>query len=163
MNPQRVSLIIAECADIVASIHSRGWVHNDISLGNFILSDQSTEQPVHIIDFETAYPLEAIPSRYSRVYDGTLLYVAPEKLELQPHHGQCSDVFALRVCWYALLEDSYPFDPACGNLQRQILLDQPLPPRFADSPELRDCLLACLEKEPTFRPRADEIVSILRR
>lgn len=161
-NPQRANEIIAECADILVAVHERGWVHNDISLGNFILTEQPAAHPVRLIDFETAYRLDAIPPRYHKAYDGTPLFVAPEKINLKPELGQPSDIFALGVCWYALLEDAFPFDPTFGSLEKQILRDNPLPPRNADSDAVRELLMRCLAKDPADRPTAMEIVALLR-
>ncbi len=151
--------IVHQVALTLNYIHNQGedgFVHYDISPSN-ILWDRA-EQEVTVIDFGTAYRLKDIPTEYSEHPVGTPLYMAPEKLDLQPELGKASDIFSVGAIWYELISGSPPFDPALGNIKEQIKRCEPYELRRV-SPEVGELIQRMLSKDASLRPTASEVVN----
>ena len=98
-------MICQVCRGLQAA-HERGLVHRDIKPSNiFVLEDDSTK----IIDFGIAHRMDAATRTHS--LKGTLLYMAPEQVEMKPVSA-LSDVFSLGVVCYETLTRRRPFRAA---------------------------------------------------
>src|SRR5262249_39936733 len=103
LTPDRVVDIITQTARGLQAAHDIGLVHRDIKPSNiFVLSDDS----VKLIDFGIVH----LTDQHSRTgFKGTLLYMSPEQLELNPP-TVVSDVFSLAVVCYEALTHRRPFN-----------------------------------------------------
>jgi serine/threonine protein kinase/ribosomal protein L40E len=163
---ERVVDIVCQACRGLQAAHERGLVHRDIKPSNlFVMDDDS----VKIIDFGVAHMAE---SGLSIGAKGTLLYMAPEQLQMKPA-TPASDVYSLGVSSYEALTRRRPFDgvkeaeivesimhsvpppvsdlnPACNQtLSRVIhkaLAKQPWN-RYASAKEFSDTLLKGLRNE----------------
>jgi serine/threonine-protein kinase len=96
-----VEILVQTCRGLQAA-HERGLVHRDLKPSNiFVLEDDTAK----IIDFGVVH----LTGTHSVTgIKGTLQYMAPEQLELQPATS-LSDVFSLGVVGYETLTGRKPF------------------------------------------------------
>lgn len=86
----------------VFHIHSKNIIHCDIKLENIVLASNHTPK---LIDFGLTNTCNA----------GTLYYAAPESLYML-HKG--IDIWALGICMWACLTQSFPFEQAHAKCRR---------------------------------------------
>ena len=97
-----LEIILQTCRGLQAA-HERGLVHRDLKPNNiFVMSDDS----VKIIDFGVAHMADL--NATMTVKGGTLLYMAPEQIEMKPA-SPSSDIFALGVVAYETMTGRRPF------------------------------------------------------
>ena len=118
-----IEIIVQTCRGLQAA-HERGLVHRDLKPSNiFVMEDDS----VKIIDFGVAHVADALTTRGQK---GTLLYMAPEQVELKPVSA-ASDIFSLGVVAYETLSRRRPFTgPNDTEIARAILYQ--IPPSVSD-------------------------------
>lgn len=105
---ERVTEMICQACRGLHAAHERGLIHRDIKPSNlFVMDDDS----VKIIDFGVAHMVEAGLSVGAK---GTLLYMAPEQLQMKPA-TPASDVYSLGVVCYETLTRRRPFDAPSEN------------------------------------------------
>jgi len=99
---ERSIQIIGQVSRGLKAAHDHGLVHRDLKPSNlFILSDDS----VKIIDFGMAH---LVNHRSATGLKGTLLYMAPEQVQLKQPTA-LSDQFSLAVVCYEMLARRHPF------------------------------------------------------
>jgi len=102
-----IDIICQACRGLQAA-HEKGLVHRDIKPSNiFVMEDDS----VKIIDFGVAHRMETSRTVGRK---GTLLYMAPEQIEMKPLSA-ASDIFSLGVVCYETLTRHRPFERATEN------------------------------------------------
>jgi eukaryotic-like serine/threonine-protein kinase len=102
-----IDIACQACRGLQAA-HEKGLVHRDVKPSNiFVLEDDS----IKIIDFGVAHRIEASRTAGRK---GTLLYMAPEQIEMKPVSA-VSDIFSLGVVCYEMLTRRRPFERATEN------------------------------------------------
>jgi serine/threonine-protein kinase len=118
-----VEILCQTCRGLQAA-HERGLVHRDLKPSNlFVLEDDS----VKIIDFGVAHMAD---SHTASAAKGTLLYMAPEQIQLKPATA-LSDIFTLGVVAYEALTLRRPFDGATHRDIANAILHS-IPPPASD-------------------------------
>jgi eukaryotic-like serine/threonine-protein kinase len=102
---ERVVDIMCQACRGLQAAHERGLVHRDIKPSNLYVMDDDS---VKIIDFGVAHMAETGLSVGAK---GTLLYMAPEQLQMKPA-TPASDIYSLGVSCYESLTRRRPFDGA---------------------------------------------------
>ena len=97
-------IIFSHLLDSVESIHNAGVVHRDIKPENIMLSK---DFEFKLIDF--GFATNNTTGTLTE-YLGTLNYVAPELLEMQPYNGVSNDIFSLAVTLFFIVTGDFP----CG-------------------------------------------------
>jgi serine/threonine protein kinase len=121
LTPERVIEMMCQACRGLQAAHERGLIHRDIKPSNlFVMDDDS----VKIIDFGVAHLVETGLSVGAK---GTLLYMAPEQLQMKPA-SPASDVFSLGVVCYEALTRRRPFDGASQNEIVDAVLHRVPPP-----------------------------------
>jgi serine/threonine protein kinase/tetratricopeptide (TPR) repeat protein len=114
-NEQKVELLI-QMLQALAYLHRRGIIHRDLKPANVLV----TENTVKVLDFGLA-----VEAEQAKEIGGTLLYMSPEVLQLQPA-GIPSDLFAVGVMAYQILTGLHPFDSdEVSSLLNNILFREP--------------------------------------
>lgn len=97
---QRVAGILCDVASALAVVHTRRWIHRDVSTRNVRLADGGGAK---LIDFGLM-----LPQGGTKDLSGTPPFVAPECVQMQELDGRV-DLFAMGVLGYYLLTGRYPY------------------------------------------------------
>jgi calcium-dependent protein kinase len=158
----------AQCARLVKQmlcavryIHSKGIVHRDLKLENFLFSNTSSESELKMIDFGLSKHFDRGEVHKEAV--GTPYTVAPEVIK--GSYDEKCDVWAIGVITYLLLSGDPPFG-GCGGPEplvavRQNILSgkfkfEPEDIWVSVSPQAKDFICKCLVTDPRTRPTAAE-------
>jgi serine/threonine protein kinase len=97
--------------EAVAACHSVGVTHGDLKLDNILLDSNFQ---VKLADFGLA---TAIGCRDGLIetYQGTTSYMAPEIQARLPYNGFAADIFAMGVCLFVMVTQSFPFQAATST------------------------------------------------
>jgi serine/threonine protein kinase len=151
---------------VLAEVHRCGVVHCDLKPSNVVLSPG---HQVKLLDFGQAQLSQdaagAPLGECSRSAAGTLLYMAPERLQRQPSDLRV-DLWSLGVLLYELATGGRPFRGDSSDLISHAILREPLQPPSSQSPRLSASfdriLLKALEKDRDRRyPSAEEMLADL--
>ncbi|MGO9256884.1 MAG: protein kinase domain-containing protein [Bryobacteraceae bacterium] len=117
----RVVEIISQTCRGLQAAHERNLIHRDLKPSNiFVLNDDS----VKVIDFGIAHMADT----HSTVgHKGTLMYMAPEQIEMKPASA-LSDIFALGVVCFETLTGRHPFERSSASEVANAILKQIPPP-----------------------------------
>jgi len=114
-----VRTMFRQMATAVEYIHSRGVVHRDIKLENFLLDGTGK---VLIADFGLSSAFREGEVLKTRC--GSLEYVAPELLDRKQQYGKAVDVWSLGVCLYAMVTSELPFDAPAEDAHHDYTVGQ---------------------------------------
>jgi serine/threonine-protein kinase len=142
-----VDIISQTCRGLHAA-HEKGLVHRDIKPNNIIVLEDDS---VKIIDFGMAHVAD-IRSRTG--LKGTLLYMAPEQIEMKPP-SPLSDIFSLGVVAFETLTRRRPFEGATDRDIVQAIVHY-IPPPASDlnpmvSPTVARVIHKAMAKQPYHR------------
>ncbi|WP_271217760.1 serine/threonine-protein kinase [Streptosporangium carneum] len=137
----------------LAAIHAAGVVHRDFKPSNVLLGPDGPR----VVDFGIARA-DGVTTMTSGLI-GTPAYLAPEQLSGAPA-SPASDVFAWAGTMVFAATGTSPFVAAgIAEVLNRIVTHEP--DLSAVPPPLRDSIAAALEKDPSHRPAAGELLSRL--
>ncbi|WP_101783619.1 serine/threonine-protein kinase [Nonomuraea indica] len=138
-------------ATALAAIHQAGIVHRDFKPANVILGADGPR----VIDFGIARALNAT-STISSMPVGTPAYMPPEQI-MGHQVGPPADLFSWAGTIVFAASGHAPFGSDTMPAVINRVLNQPPDVRVLDG-ALRDVVLACLAKDPTQRPTAEQVI-----
>ncbi|WP_431868364.1 serine/threonine protein kinase [Nocardiopsis eucommiae] len=142
-------------AQALERVHATGLVHRDLKPGNVMVSPSGPQ----VIDFGIARALEDARSGEEERITGTPGYMAPETVEGR-ESGAAADVFALGGLLVHALTGHGPFGD--GHPSAVLYRIANLEPDLDGVPaSLRGVVTACLEKDPSRRPNAAQVLQAL--
>lgn len=142
---ERVTEMMCQACRGLHAAHERGLIHRDIKPSNlFVMDDDS----VKIIDFGVAHMVEAGLSVGAK---GTLLYMAPEQLQMKPA-TPASDVYSLGVVCYEALTRRRPFDAPTQNEIVDAVLHRIPPPACDLNPAISQTISRVIHKAMAKQP-----------
>jgi serine/threonine-protein kinase len=160
--PFEVLDYVRQISEALAYMHDLGLVHRDVKPHNILVNEQ---EQLLLTDFGAtveAYSHHSDHS-YSREFEGTILYAAPEQLQGKPCRR--SDQYALAIMAYEWLCGSWPFIGTFHEVAHQHLFVSPPPlaeKGYASPANIEQVIFKALEKDPARRFRtikqfADEL------
>lgn len=147
-------LVCAWLAQIILGIehmHSRNLLHRDIKPANIFITQSGL---VKIGDLGCCKLLAEPDEQCSSDY-GSPLYLSPEVWRAATCSHK-SDIWSVGCVVYEMLAQVTPF--AAPELAYKVLTDSPPPLPNHVSATLRDIIFCMLEKEPSKRPSAAELL-----
>jgi tetratricopeptide (TPR) repeat protein len=165
LEPRQAVEWIVQAADGLAAAHAAGLVHRDIKPGN-ILIEKATGK-AKLGDFGLARAeVHTQALTQEGVMLGTPVYMSPEQARAATTDPR-TDVYSMGVTLYEVLTGEVPFHGTGLMVVRQILTEEPRPPRRLNDQIPRDLEVICLKamaKEPARRyDNAGEMADDLRR
>jgi WD40 repeat protein len=164
--PHEAAALLETLARAMHAAHQMGVVHRDLKPANVLIAADGTAK---VTDFGLAKRLDAACRTATGAVMGTPSYMAPEQAVGQKGQvGPATDVYALGAILYECLTGRPPFKAATTlETLRQVVHDEPVPPRQLQSRTPRDLetiTLKCLQKEAGKRyASAAELAEDLRR
>ncbi len=178
MDSERACNIAIQASQALDYAHSKGLIHRDLKPANIMLMERDgTEDFVKVFDFGLAKlfdngamltGLSMSPLTQTGIVFGTPEYMSPEQA-MGGELGPKSDIYSLGVCCYEMLTGSRPFT---GENFMEILTkhvkETPKSPIEARpdlqiDPTFSQIVMACLNKDPQYRPTAKELADTLTR
>lgn len=159
-----VAVLLADVADVLASVHQSDVVHRDLKPDNILCTPTNGDYALRVLDWGVARL--GIGSRLTLdgLTPGTPIYMSPE--QATGHNiGPACDIYSLGVIAYEALTGEPPFD---GHTLAEVvymhLTRAPVPlRRRCNAPlELCDLIGRMLEKDPALRPGAIEVRQVCR-
>jgi eukaryotic-like serine/threonine-protein kinase len=154
LTPGEVVEFVLQACDALAEAHALGIVHRDIKPSNlFVTRRPDGSAMLKVLDFgiskaPASTELDAELTSTQAVM-GTPAYMSPEQMRASKHVDGRTDIWALGVVLYELIEGSRPFPGrAFSELCLQVGMDPTPPMGAALSPGLEAVVARCLEKEP---------------
>ena len=152
-NPDAAALM-EKVARAVHHANERMILHRDVKPGNILFN--RVGKP-YVADFGLAKQLEPLQMQAtpSRAELGTPAYMSPEQARGTEAIDARTDVYGLGATLYHALTGRPPFEAGfVAETLRQVLDEEPVPPRFLNPSVNRDLetiCLKCLEKSPARR------------
>jgi len=155
----------AEAACIIRQIlraidycHKQNIVHRDLKLDN-VLFKRHKSLEIRVVDFDISCKHSSLEPMTEAV--GTRVYMAPEVFG-RSYDKKC-DVWSIGVMAHALLSGELPFSGKDDEELIYKIQNEPLTweaPCWEDiSEEAKDFIALCLEKDPSKRPSAEELLA----
>lgn len=158
-----IKLYWQQMLEAVAVIHEKRIVHGDLKPANFV----SFKGVLKLIDFGIAGAIQSNTTNIKRdSMIGTLNYIAPEALDLNPNPqikmGVASDVWSLGIILYEMAYHTTPFASITNMFHKvQSIVSDKTVIEFndIDQPLLVETLKSCLQRDPKQRPTIAELLA----
>lgn len=138
------------------AIHNKGIIHRDLKPGNIFVFNQGV---LKIGDFGISKKYSFATSTDTVKNNTTLLFMSPEVI-LGNRHDEKVDIWAAGVILYYACTLKFPFgNEASGMSIRDIISSseyKELPDNY--SPQIKELLKQCLQKDPKKRLSAAQIL-----
>ncbi|XP_024383526.1 mitogen-activated protein kinase kinase 9 [Physcomitrium patens] len=144
-------------------LHKHKIVHRDIKPSNLLLN---RKQEVKIADFGVSTVLANTLAQCNS-FVGTCAYMSPERFDPDGNggeYGYAADIWSLGLTLLECAIGRFPClqpgeKPDWPTLMYAICLGEPPAPPSDASPEFRDFIILCLQKESARRPSAEMLLS----
>jgi serine/threonine-protein kinase len=156
--------LLADVADVLSAVHTRGIVHRDLKPDNLLLTPHDRDYPLRVIDWGVARIGPIGRLTLDGLTPGTPIYMSPEQATGRHIAAPC-DIYSLGVIAYEALSGYPPFDGrTLAEVVAMHLASEAAPLRERCNAPVELCRLIhrMLDKKPDKRPMAIEIRQITR-
>lgn len=161
--------IVHQLASALSATHAHGIVHRDLKPGNVMLvadpADPVAER-VKLLDFgiaklSPASQLSTDARTSTGLLMGTPLYMSPEQCRGDVEIDGRTDVYALGIMMYEMLEGEPPFDAVSPLALLNMHVSRPLPKLTSGASRAATALVeAMLRKDAAARPTMAQIAAV---
>ena len=138
----------------IKACHDQQISHSDLKPSNFLIDLYGR---VKICDFGLSYECKTDEQRHNFV--GSIPFMAPEIIKMQPYDPIKADIWALGITLYTLAAGRMPWK----NSHKEVILNQitsgELPSNGIDDDLFLELISKCLNPKPDERPTIDEILN----
>jgi len=162
-----IAYVLLQVVHGIEYFHQSGHIHRDIKASN-VLIDQMGH--VYLGDFGVSAALQEAHNSESRelrqTFVGTPCWMAPEVMEQMSGYDQKADIWSFGVTIIEMAQGKAPYDGFDPLKVLLLTLKNPAPTLEGSSaaskfsPELHAVVNACLQKDPTLRPTASELLKM---
>jgi serine/threonine protein kinase len=162
LETERALRIFSQIADALSFAHQHGVIHRDIKPGNIMVTTESGEETVKLLDFGIAKIVGSEQSPESNVITqtgeiiGSPLYMSPEQCLGQKIDAR-TDVYALGCVMYSAICGEAPFKGS-NRVEAMYMQMNQTPrrmheanPKVKVSPKLEQLIFKAMEKQPENR------------
>ncbi|MFI5456238.1 MAG: serine/threonine-protein kinase [Isosphaerales bacterium] len=152
LEPRRVATLVAQVALALEAAHTAGLTHRDVKPSNILIEEKTGR--AKITDFGLARS-QTVASGLTRegVVAGTPTYMSPEQARGENQLDARTDVYSLGATLYEALTGEIPFRGAPHLVLRQVIEEDPRPPRQYSDQVPRDSIRDSTRK--AFSPSLD--------
>lgn len=159
----------------LAASHHAGVVHRDLKPSNIMIVGGHKFIEAKITDFGIAKMAEGEIGAWAEGEDkgtssktvlGAIPYMSPESITSFKKASEASDIWAIGAILYELLSGELPFGRGLVSIPAILEAKTPPAPAYISTPQFRalgmdvyKLIISCLEKDPSKRPTADQLVS----
>jgi len=148
-----IDLMLQAC-EALAEAHSLGIIHRDVKPANFFITRGADGAPLlKVLDFGISKtPVTGTNLTATQSVMGTPAYMSPEQMRSSRDVDQRSDIWALGVVLYELLQGAPPFGGDTFSSMVIKVVTEALPQMTVPLPgDLAAIVYRCLEKDPARR------------
>ena len=152
-----IGAVLADAIRGLSYLHERRRIHRDVKAGNILLTETGRAK---IADFGVAGKLSETLKKFDTMI-GSPLWMAPEVLG-EAGYELPADIWSLGITAIEMAEGKPPLHEL-HPIKAIFAIPNQDPPRLADpeqwSKEFIDFVADCLQKEPSKRPTANDLLS----